>query len=176
MRHIPKPLFVITIVLAIAAFGSAQTSSCSGGVQKAVRIKTNNAPITTTSTTFAALPNASVTYSLPAGSTDTFVITFSAEARLINNASSTAADNWIELEVRDNGVAMQPQDTTSPLAFAAGNVYESHSATFCKRISNTGTTAKTHTFTVNWKVTDNDAAGNLQGWLDDSALHLEVSD
>ena len=67
---------------------------------------------------------------------------------------------------------MQPQDASSPLAFAAGNVNESHAATFCRNVTNT--TAVTHTITVQWKVTNNDALSDLTAWLDDWTLRLDV--
>jgi hypothetical protein len=95
------------------------------------------------------------------------VVSFSGEIRLINNNSATPGNNWIELQVWDNGQPMQPQDASSPLAFAAGNVYESHAA-------NTTASAVTHTITVQWKVTNNDALSDLTAWLDDWTLRLDV--
>lgn len=172
MRHVCRLLFVLTIVLGFTTSGLAVITSCAGGIQKAVRVRINNVPTTTAATTFAALPNASITYALPAATTDMFTVTFSAEGRLIGNASP---NNWIELQVRDNGVPMQPQDTASALAFASADTYASHSITFCKRIANTGSVAANHTFTVFWRVTNNTGAA-LTAWVDDSALHVEVSD
>jgi hypothetical protein len=152
----------------------AQTTSCNGGANVGVRVKISNAPTTTASTTLAALPGAVVSFSVPAGATRRFIVSFSGETRLINNNATMPADNWIELQVMDNGHPMQPQDNTSPLAFAAGNVYESHAATFCRTVTNTTSAAVTHTISVHWKVTDNDALGNLQAWLDDWTLRLDV--
>jgi hypothetical protein len=73
--------------------------------------------------------------------------------------------------VWDNGQPMQPQDATSPLAFAASDVYESHAATFCRNVTNTTASAVTHTITVQWKVT---GASGLTAWLDDWTLRLDV--
>ncbi|HEX3320860.1 MAG TPA: hypothetical protein VHR84_09170 [Terriglobales bacterium] len=102
------------------------------------------------------------------------MVSFSGEIRLINNNSATPGNNWIELQVWDNGQPMQPQDASSPLAFAAGNVYESHAATFCRNVTNTTASAVTHTITVQWKVTNNDALSDLTAWLDDWTLRLDV--
>jgi hypothetical protein len=167
----------VVVVLATLWMGQsafAQFTTCNGGANVGVRVKISNAPTTVsepTANTFNALPGASVSFSVPAGATRRFVVSFSGETRLLNNTSSS---NWIELEVRDNGNAMQPQDTTSPLAFAAADVYESHAATFCKNVTNTTGSAVTHTISVYWKISDNIGANNLTEWLDDWALRLDV--
>jgi len=163
----------IGVTLALVWLGQsafAELNFCNGSANVGVRVKVSNAPATTVATTYSALPGASVSFSVPAGATRRFVVSFSGEARLINN-DSTPASNWIELQVWDNGQPMQPQDATSPLAFAAGNVYESHAATFCRNVTNTSASAVTHTITVQWKVT---GASGLTAWLDDWALRLDV--
>jgi len=125
---------VVVVVLSTLGFGQgafAQLSSCNGGASVGVRVKTSNAPSTTTAHAYVELPGASVSMRVPAGATRTFVVSFSGESRLIGNALPPAgASSWIELQVTDNGNAMQPNDATSPLAFASANVYQSQAATF----------------------------------------------
>jgi hypothetical protein len=164
----------VVVILAILWMGQsafAQFTSCNGGANVGVRVKISNAPTTVsgaTANTFAALPGASVTFSVPAGATRRFVVSFSGETRLIGN---TSASNWIELQVRDNGNVMQPQDDTSPLAFASADVYESNAATFCRTVTNTTGLAVTHTISVWWRIS---GASNLTAWLDDWTLRLDV--
>ena len=160
----------VVVIFAILLMGQstfAQFTSCNGGANVGVRVMISNVPSTTTASTFGALPGASVSFKVPAGATRRFVVTFSGETRLIKN---TTANNWIELQVMDNGNLMQPQDITSPLAFASGNVYESHAATFCTTVTNTTGVAETHTISVLWRV----AGSGLTGWLDDWTLRLDV--
>ena len=98
-------------------------------------------------------------------------MSFSSEARLIGNAEPPAgAANWIELQVRDNGQPMQPQETTSPLAFASANLDQSNAATFCATVTNTTAASVNHTVSVAWRVV---GATGLTGWLDDWTLRVE---
>jgi hypothetical protein len=153
----------------------AYSVSCGGTTYTGVHVKTSNTPTTSSSTTFVSLSGATYTVSVPANSTRAIIVTFSAETRLVNNNGTTPSDNWIELRVRDNGVALQPADDTSPLAFASSNVYDTHSVTFCKTVTNTTATAQNHTIAVVYKITDNDTLGNLQAWLDDWTLRVDVA-
>jgi hypothetical protein len=73
--------------------------------------------------------------------------------------------------VRDNGSAIQPHDTTSPLAFASADAYQSNAATFCKSVTNTTAADVNHTISVWWKVS---GQTGLTGWLDDWTLRLDV--
>ncbi len=149
--------------------------SCGGTTYTGVHVKTSNTPSTSSSTSFVSLSGATYTVSVPANSTRAIIVTFSAEGRLINNNGATPSDNWIEVRVRDNGVALQPADDTSPLAFASADLYDGHSITFCKTVTNTTSTAQNHSIAVVYKVTDNDALGNLTAWLDDWTLRVDVA-
>src|SRR6476620_3833396 len=105
---------VVLSTLGVGQSAFAQFTSCNGSANLGFRAKISNAPSTTASTTYVALPGASVTLSVPAASIRLFIVSFSAESRLINKPEPPAgAASWIELQVRDNGVAMQPQETTS---------------------------------------------------------------
>ena len=163
---------VILATLSLGGSAFAQFTSCSGGANIGVRVKISNTPTTSTAHTFSALPGASVSFSVPAGATRTFVVSFSGEARLIGNpVPPGGAGNWIELQVSDNGSPMQPQDTTTALAFASADLYESHAATFCATVKNTTAAAVNHTISVLWRVA---GAAGLTAWLDDWTLRLDV--
>jgi len=169
MYRVAVVVVLSTLGLGQSAF--AQVTSCNGTTNLGFRATISNAPSTTTSTTYVALPGASVTLSVPAASTRTFIVSFSGETRLIGNAQPPAgAANWIELQVRDNGQAMQPQETSSPLAFASANLYQSNAATFCGTITNTSASTVNHTVSVWWRVV---GATGLTGWLDDWTLRAE---
>ena len=162
---------VVLSTLGVGQSAFAQFTSCNGSANLGFRAKISNAPSTTTSTTYVALPGASVTLSVPAASTRIFIVSFSAESRLINNPEPPAgAASWIELQVRDNGVAMQPQETTSPLAFASANLYQSNAATFCGTVTNTTAATVNHTVSVWWRIV---GATGLTGWLDDWTLRVD---
>ena len=165
----------VVVILATLSLGQsafAQSTSCSAGANIGVRVKISNAPTTTTAMTYGALPGASVSFSVPAGATRTFVVSFSGEARLIGNPLPPAgAANWMELQVRDNGTAMQPQDSTSPLAFASADLYQSNAATFCETVKNTTAAAVNHTISVWWRVS---GGTGLTAWLDDWTLRLDA--
>ena len=162
---------VVLLTLGVGQSAFAQVTNCNGSTNLGFRATISNTPSTTTSATYVALPGASVTLSVPAASTRTFIVSFSGETRLIGNAQPPAGSaNWIELQVRDNGQAMQPQEAGSPLAFASANLYQSNAATFCGTFSNTTGSTVNHTVAVYWKVV---GGTGLTGWLDDWALRVE---
>ena len=170
-------MYRVAVVAVLSTLGVGQSAfaqfgSCNGGANIAVRVKTSNGPTTITTHTYVALAGGSVSFSVPAGATRTFVVSFSGETRLIGNPLPPAgASNWIELQMRDNGVVIQPQDSTSPLAFASADTYQSQAATFCRTLTNTSASAVNHTLAVWWKVS---GASGLTGWLDDWTLRLDV--
>ena len=170
MYRVAVVVVLSTLGLGQSAF--AQFTSCNGSANVGVRVKISNAPSTTTSSTFVALPGASVSVSVAAGATRTLVVSFSGESRLIGNFEPPAgAANWIELQVLDNGQAMQPQETASPLAFASANLYQSSAATFCGNIKNTTGAVVNHTISVSWRVSG--GATGLTAWLDDWTLRVD---
>ncbi|MDD5434299.1 MAG: hypothetical protein PH343_02595 [Nitrospira sp.] len=145
----------------------------SGGPIKFVEVKTENVSTTITEAVngnaFVQLPNATLTYTVPAGTTDLLLVTFSGECRLSNGTSS---DDWVQLEVRLNGVPMQPSDPISPMAFCSTDSWNMHSATFARRVP-----AGVYTLKVFWKLVDfAPLAPDLHGWLDDWTLMLQVAD
>jgi hypothetical protein len=137
---------------------------------KKIKARVGNSPTTIVEPaglTFSALPSAAVSYSVPASTFDTFVVTFSGECRLYG----ASPDDWVEIEVRLDGVALQPWATSTPMAFCSGDNWDTHSATFVSGRIGGGS----HTVTVHWKLVDSAPDGTLSGWLDDWTLLLMVS-
>lgn len=132
-----------------------------GGAVKRVLASTQDQPLFTTSTSFSAIPGASKSVVVPAGTTDLAIVTFSAECQLIN---ASGAQDWVWLEIRDNGVPMEPtRDPTasSPIAFCSDQGWSMNSIQAVKKLG-----AGTHNIQVYWKV----ATGYHKGRLDDWAL------
>ena len=104
---------------------------------------------------------------VPAGDTDTFVVTFSSQTEL----NGAGADDSIEVQVKANGSPMAPIGSVS---FAGTAQRESHSATFCRRLAG-GVSGTTYTFTATWRLFDSSSNNTLSGVFDDTTLHVEVS-
>lgn len=97
-------------------------------------------------------------------------VTFSAEDQL---RGSTPGENydWAELEVRLNGVPMQPAGPASdPLAITGSPTYASNAAQFCGKLGRGRNLIQAFT-----RITDNGNDDNLSLWLDDYDLHVERS-
>ena len=151
-----------------AGVGAEVVTSHSGGAVKAIRAKVGDTPTTIVEPGglgFTALPGASVTYTVPAGTTDTLVVTFNAECRL---TSPTPPGDWIEVEVRLNGTPMRPDDI---MAFCADDDWEENMATWVSGRIKGGA----HTVAVFWKMTDNLPDDVLSAWFGDWTLTLWVS-
>jgi hypothetical protein len=96
-------------------------------------------------------------------------VTFSAETQL--RGIGTDLFDWSELQVRRNGVPLQPVGGAGdPLAFNGGDTYGSHAAQFCGRVGR-----GVHTYTVWQRIVDNGANGALSAWYDDMTLRVEVA-
>ena len=142
----------------------------SGGAQKGVRAKVSDgAPVITGETAgFNVLAGASVSFTVPAGDTDLFVVTFSTECQLRGGPSTF---DWLELEVLDNGAPMEPNGAAGdPLGICGDANYSSEAAQFVKRVG-----AGAHTITVRHKIVDTAPLAVLSSWIDDWSLVLEVS-
>jgi len=154
----------------VGASGPAQPElvvQCNGGAQKAAIVRTRDTE-QTLATEGVDTPVADMTISrfVPAGDFDTFVVTFSSQTEL----NGAGVDDSIEVQVNANGVAMAPIGSVS---FAGTAQRESHSATFCRRLSG-GTSGTTYTFTATWRLFDFSANSTLSGVFDDTTLHVEV--
>lgn len=149
---------------------AAAVFNCLGGAQKRVATRINNSPfVFGENPAFVQVPGGVVTVPGPATGADVVNVDFSSEVQL-RGAGADLFD-WIELEVRRNGVALQPVGGPGdPLAFSGTPTYLSAAAQFCG-----GIRRGNHTYTVWVKIVDNGANGALSGWLDDMTLEVEVS-
>jgi len=146
-------------------FDLQEETAVDGGAVVKVYTKTNDAPATIgEGTGFVPVPGMARTISWggTAGQ-ETLIVTFSAEAQLRGPESGDF--DWIEIEVRLDGVPMEPHDAGSPTALTGNENYGLYSGTFVKRVG-----PGTHTVQVFWKLVDNGANNDLSGWIDDTTL------
>jgi len=147
-------------------------SRCVGGPVKRVYGVSENAATTQVESpdnadTFNVLPGASVPFAGPVSASDTIVVTFSGECRLLNASSN----DWVEIEVLLDGVPIPPTGGPSPMAFCSDGNWSMHSVTVCRPVG-----PGNHVVSVRWKLVDSTPAAALQGWLDDWTLMVTVHD
>ena len=139
----------------------------SGGVAKAIIAKTQTASqILSESASWATVSGASLTYVVPAGSSDIVNVAFSAECRIPGGAS----EDYLLIRVMDtvNG-ASTPFDPSEARAFCSVDSNATHTGNWVK-IAGPGT----HTLQVQVRIFDGPPANILQAWLDDWTLQLVV--
>jgi hypothetical protein len=112
------------------------------------------------------LNGATLTYTIPAGTTDLFNVAFSAECRLSN---AVAPNDWVRIRILDNGVPMEPYDGQQ--AFCSADSYATHKGNWVKRAA-----AGAHTLQVQFWIFDGAPAGVLQASIDDWTFELVVYD
>lgn len=142
--------------------------TCHGGKQKLVKNKLSDAPYIFGEGPFTVVPGSAVSFSVPAGQQDTVLVTFSAEAQL---RGSSELFDWIEIEIRLDGVPMEPFDLGTPTALQGGPTYVSASLQRCQRVGEGN-----HVVSAHVMLTDNGADEVLTGWVDDWLLSVEVND
>lgn len=143
---------------------------CNGGAQRATLTKINRNPSTFGEGSDFDVP-VGVVVKGPKHGKDTLNVTFSAETQL-RGSSATDYFDWMELEVRVDGVPIQPFGAAGdPLAFTGSREYASNAAQFCTKIGR-----GKHHVTVVSRLVDNGAADSLTGWLDDMTLNAVKSD
>jgi hypothetical protein len=154
-----------------SSLASARTAtSCHGGAQKQTLTVINNRHSTFGEGGNFAVP-AALVVSGPAFGKDTLNITLSAESQLRNSSANDHFD-WMELEVRVDGVPIQPfGPPDSPLAFTGSKDYASNAAQFCTKIG-----PGRHRVTAVARLVDNGANDSLTGWLDDITLNAVRSE
>jgi hypothetical protein len=133
-----------------------------GGPIKKVLAVTKNTQQTTKSTAFVAVTGATRTVAVPAGTQDTVVVTFSAECELLPSAND--GNDWVAVDIRDNGVSIVGNGDTS---FCGGEDYNQNSIQAVRRLG-----AGNHTISVFFKTTK----ATKEAWLDDWALTILQSD
>jgi hypothetical protein len=140
-------------------------SICTGGAQEAVVGGTFNGSVNKAGASWALVPNTqfSAGPSGFAGDSDLYTVTFSAQA---NN--SVAGTSWlVQAEVSVNGGAFQPIDPNGPNTFHSGNVVQTHTMTWCRRLE---ASVNAEFRIVWWKV----GAGNAIA--DDYLMRVERTD
>lgn len=133
-----------------------------GGALSGVLAVTQTNPTTIPkSSSWAALPNATHSWSVPPGTTLLFNVSFSAEC-MLNNA---AGGDVLRIRVLDNGVPMEPSDGQQQFCSIPGT----YTGEWTKRVS-TGA----HTVTAQFLVVDQAPLGNVSALIDDWAFVLKV--
>lgn len=146
----------------VSAAATPVVRSCNGGANIHLYSKSSADPYSFagTSNTLVALPGAYVQLNGPKTGTDTLLVTFSAETYYTGSG-------WMPLEVRINGVPMQPfANNGSPFAFASKAQYQSNSAQFCAKVGKGIKTIRVRVGTTGGPATDS-------GWLDDWTLSVQ---
>lgn len=137
---------------------------CDGGKHKKHKTRMSATPVEFDEAD-GTVTVASLTIVVPKGR-DTLEVDFNAETRLEGAADE---NHWIQLGFYLNGVLMQPNDPTSPLALADDNRgWESNMASACQRVP-----AGTYEVEVRAKAVDFNNSANLRAWLDDWVLEVD---
>ncbi|GIH05579.1 hypothetical protein Rhe02_36460 [Rhizocola hellebori] len=146
---------------------------CNGGVQEQSLVVTNDAPtnIVETAGVFTPLPFAAITVNTPANDADQLVVTFTAEARLLNQLLTYAVPtDFIQIRVMLDGVQMNPvSDMTFTTDTGHANAMET-----CKRMPAVNMNVA-HLVTVEYLIVDQPMLQALTGTIDDWTLHVEVN-
>jgi hypothetical protein len=136
---------------------------CDGGAQEAVITNTENAPASSVSAAFVAIPGTTIPgfASGPAGDADTYTVTLSGEA------SATSGGSWLaQAQVSVNGGAFVDIDPIGPNTFHSKNPAYTHTMTWCKRLVATSSA----TFRIVWA-----KIGGGSAVLDDYTMRVERS-
>jgi hypothetical protein len=144
--------------------------SFSGNAARAKRARTQTTPSTIGETaTWVNIPSATLTYTVPAGTFDTFNVAFSAEGRLFNGGS----DDWVRIRVRDivGSVTSFLQPYDGDQAFFSANAYATHAGNWIRRAG-----PGTHTLQVQVWIFDGFPSEVLSARVDDWTFELVVYD
>ena len=142
----------------------------SGGPAKAKRARTQTAATTIgESAGWVNLPGATLSYTLPAGTTDLFNVAFSAECRLFGGGG----DDYVRIRIVDTvgGVStfLEPYDAGQ--AFCSADSYATYKGNWVKRVG-----AGTHTLQVQFWIFDGAPAEVLSARIDDWTFETVVYD
>jgi hypothetical protein len=131
----------------------------SGGAVKRKLARTQTAATNVPETaTWFRLPLATLQYTVPAGQTDLFNVSFTAECRLFNGG----ADDYVRIRIMDlnTGIPLEPYDGGQ--AFCSENSYATYTGMWSKRLP-----AGVHTLQVELFILDGAPAEALNAWIDD---------
>lgn len=113
------------------------------------------------SITWAFLPGASVSWTVPRGQTALFSVSFSTEC----STSAAEGTDWVRIRVLGNGNPIEPYDGSQDFCSFPGT----YTGRWAKRVS-----AGLHTIQVQFYYVDAPPAGNTYASIDDWKLKLAV--
>jgi hypothetical protein len=137
-----------------------------GGAVKRKLAKTQTNPTTFGETAgWYSLPLANLGYTVAAGDTDLFNVSFTAECRLFNGG----ADDYVRIRIVDTttGVPLEPYDGGQ--AFCSADAYATHTGIWSKRMG-----PGVHNLQVQFWILDGAPAEVLTAWMDDWTFELIV--
>jgi hypothetical protein len=137
--------------------------TCDGGRQLSMHSRIGTKPFTFSETATPdedrPLPGAALTVVGPSRGTDTFLITVSGETQITGGD----ANDWMGLEVKDNGVNIQPYTAVGDvMAFTGEPSWNLNSGQFCVKVGK-----GVHRFQVYTNLRDSSGSHTLNGWVDD---------
>jgi hypothetical protein len=134
---------------------------CNGGVQEAVFAQTWNAPVNKAGAALAPVPFTTIPGGPSGAGSDLYTVTFSGEAD-----GTVAGSFWTaQAQVSVNGGAFVDIDPVGPNTFLTGTAAQTHTMTWCKRLSANGTA-----FRIVWA-----KLGGGVAILDDYLMRVERS-
>ena len=166
----------LTLTAALAVFSSTAALAaesdragrvltfCAGGAQEIINGSTQNAPASVAGIAAPAVMPFTTVAGGPSGvGADLYVVTFSGEA------NNTAGGFWtIQAQVSVGGAAFVDIDPVGPNTFHQGNLAETHTMTWCRRIS-----ANSTVFRIVW---DKIGGAASTAVIDDYTMLVERSD
>jgi hypothetical protein len=149
--------------------GAATLFAYSGGFVRGKLARTQDAPQTfgETAPAWVNVAGATLTRVVASGTSDLFNVAFSAEGRLFRGGG----DDWVAIRVLDNGIPLEPYDTTSEQAFFSADGYATHKGNWVRRVG-----GGTHTLQVQVRIFDGAPLEVLSGWIDDWTFELVIYD
>jgi hypothetical protein len=142
---------------------------CDGGRQINMQSRIVNSPFTFTETGTndqdQAVPGAQLLMKGPRKGTDTVLVTFSAETQITGGD----ANDWMGLEVHDNGVPINPFTAAGDVVALTGEPsWNGNSLQFCTKVK-----PGRHLLQVFTNLHDSSGSHTLNGWLDDYTVSFQ---
>jgi hypothetical protein len=145
--------------IAVADDADPTLTTCNGGVQEAIFTNTWNAPVNKAGAAIAPIPFTTIPGGGSGPGTDAYTVTFSGEA------DATVAFWTAQAQVSVNGAAFVDIDPVGPNTFHTGTAAQTHTMTWCRRLS-----ADTTTFRIVWS-----KLGGGVAIMDDYLMRVERS-
>ena len=169
-------LLVVLFVFAATSAGFAQSGffRYTGGAVKMKAAATQTEPTTFAEGGWFGLPSAVLQATVPAGTTDLFNVSFSAECRLLG----AGAGDYVRIRIVDTvtvgGVFvsrtnLEPYDGAQ--AFCSADGYATHKGNWVHKAGE-----GRHTLVVQFGIVDAPLDDDLRAWIDDWTFELVVHD